>query len=454
MVKPYQPEMTELQLSFFRALCAPFPEEALSVKPGRGGSPMTWLDKRALENRLDSVCTPMGWRPEYIPTQRGYMCILSILCPTNDGEWVWISKSDGAGFEEMNTSDDDEKSGYTNALRRAAQDAWGIGRYLYQKGVPSFWDSNVKAQWDLPPKIVELLRTTSIVAPAPKPVPLSERQQRAIEKDMAADAPAPEPTPAPKPEPASTPVASAPSAPAADSPGTPAPAGPSTDESGLHPQYRSIPPKGRPMFAWVKALGDHYGTEFKAIVQTDAEKRFGASKFMNQWSQEVVDGVALGLIQHIRTMDVYQDEFEAMFKDEVSGNAPPLPAKAPSGAPSPAPTETAGVASPAPSAPSPTSPSQAAIADARGQCAAALVAYISEVHGDQNPTPAKVKGFIAEMSPDCFNGFNQRGEIMLSINACQDLVWLNNLTALACDEVKKFRERAAQQAVETPGIPF
>ena len=42
----------------------------------------------------------------------------------------------------MGDADNDEKSGYTNALRRAAQDAWGIGRYLYNKGIPGFIDPN------------------------------------------------------------------------------------------------------------------------------------------------------------------------------------------------------------------------------------------------------------------------------------------------------------------------
>ena len=34
--------------------------------------------------------------------------------------------------------------GYTNALRRAAQDAWGIGRYLYQKGIPAWLDPDAR----------------------------------------------------------------------------------------------------------------------------------------------------------------------------------------------------------------------------------------------------------------------------------------------------------------------
>src|SRR4051812_25683074 len=140
--------MTPLQLDFWRALCAPFPDNELSTVSGRGGKTLTYIDKRALENRLDDVCGPFGWSPKYEATARGYKCELSILCPMGNGAWVWHAKEDGAGFEEMGSKnrdtgeweadvDNDEKSGYTNALRRAAQDAWGIGRSLYKKGVPA-----------------------------------------------------------------------------------------------------------------------------------------------------------------------------------------------------------------------------------------------------------------------------------------------------------------------------
>ena len=101
--------------------------------------------------------------PEYETTARGYRCRLHILVPSHDAQpgqpphvrtgWEWIAKEDGAGFEEMGALnrqtgeweadvDNDEKSGYTNALRRAAQDARGIGHYLYNKGLPGFLDPN------------------------------------------------------------------------------------------------------------------------------------------------------------------------------------------------------------------------------------------------------------------------------------------------------------------------
>ena len=141
--------MAPHQLAFWQELLAPFHPDELSEVPARGNKKiLTYIDKRALSNRLDSVCGPDGWDVEYEATSRGYKCRLGILCPTPNGSAVWHHKEDGAGFEEMGSKnketgefeydvDNDEKSGYTNAFRRAAQDAWGIGRYLYRKGIPS-----------------------------------------------------------------------------------------------------------------------------------------------------------------------------------------------------------------------------------------------------------------------------------------------------------------------------
>ena len=156
--------MAPHQLAFWRELLAPFAPNELSEVPARGGKKtLTYVDSRALMNRLDSVCGPHGWDIEYRPTERGYSARMGIAVPTgNEGTSVWMYKEDGAGFEEMGFTnkqtgefeydvDNDEKSGYTNALRRAAQDAWGIGRYLYNKGIPAFLDPNARPLRPPPP---------------------------------------------------------------------------------------------------------------------------------------------------------------------------------------------------------------------------------------------------------------------------------------------------------------
>jgi len=49
--------LTKLQSAFFQALLAPFRDKELSKAPARGSKKtQTYIDKRALENRLDTVC--------------------------------------------------------------------------------------------------------------------------------------------------------------------------------------------------------------------------------------------------------------------------------------------------------------------------------------------------------------------------------------------------------------
>ena len=160
MVRPYVLTMTELQCGFYHALLAPFHPHELSEVTGRGPKALTYVDKRAIENRLDTVCGPDGWYPRYKSAEAGLIiCSLSIFVPgpyaklpASEGNgWHWITKEDGAGYEGMvkkvsgevvRDDDNDSKSAVTNALRRVAQDAWGIGRYLYRKGVPGWLDPN------------------------------------------------------------------------------------------------------------------------------------------------------------------------------------------------------------------------------------------------------------------------------------------------------------------------
>jgi hypothetical protein len=154
-------QMSPKQLEFWRALCAPFADHELSVKKINGND-LTYIDKRSLSNRLDTVCGPHGWYPEYRDAGgRSLICKLHILVPTSDNVWLWIAKEDGGGEESMTKKvagnqvedvDNNLKSEFTNAFRRAAQDAWGIGRYLYNKGVPAWFDRNAQPEDALKPQ--------------------------------------------------------------------------------------------------------------------------------------------------------------------------------------------------------------------------------------------------------------------------------------------------------------
>jgi hypothetical protein len=80
-------------------------------------------------NRLDEVCGPENWRDHYIPGEHSVMCVLTLVLP--DGSQV--SKCDAGGYAGMTDQGDDDKSGFSDAFKRAAV-KFGVGRHLYQDG--------------------------------------------------------------------------------------------------------------------------------------------------------------------------------------------------------------------------------------------------------------------------------------------------------------------------------
>lgn len=92
-------EQSELQSAFWHALLAPFHDHELSEVTGRGPKALTYVDKRAIENRLDTVCGPDGWYPRYKSAEAGLIiCSLSIFVP---GPYAKLPASDSAGSPKM-----------------------------------------------------------------------------------------------------------------------------------------------------------------------------------------------------------------------------------------------------------------------------------------------------------------------------------------------------------------
>ncbi len=81
-------------------------------------------------NRLDEVLGPDNWWDDYTPLERSVICRLTIQLP--DGRTV--TKADAGGFAGMSDAGDDDKSGFSDAFKRAAV-KFGVGRYLYGDGV-------------------------------------------------------------------------------------------------------------------------------------------------------------------------------------------------------------------------------------------------------------------------------------------------------------------------------
>lgn len=131
----------------FASLAEPIEgEKVLDKKPGKPH----YITARQVMNRMDTVLGPTNWWDDYQPGgEDSILCRLTIRLP--DGST--ITKCDAGGFKGMANDGDDDKSGYSDAFKRAAV-KHGVGRYLNGGGVPL-----------LPPKPVDEPGTTR-----PKPV--------------------------------------------------------------------------------------------------------------------------------------------------------------------------------------------------------------------------------------------------------------------------------------------
>src|SRR4051794_14141752 len=123
--------MTQHQ-DLFAALAAPFDRDEVKVR-STAGRQLHYITARTVMNRLDNVLGPENWWDEYSPNENSVLCRLTIRLP--DGST--LTKSDAGGYAGMADSGDDDKSGYSDAFKRACV-KFGVARYLYRDGVPTF----------------------------------------------------------------------------------------------------------------------------------------------------------------------------------------------------------------------------------------------------------------------------------------------------------------------------
>jgi hypothetical protein len=117
----------------FAALAAPFEPREVKLRASQGGRPVQYITARTAMNRLDSVLGPENWWDEYVPSENSVLCKLTLRLP--DGSTV--TKCDAGGYAGLADSGDDDKSGVSDAFKRAAA-KFGVARYLYKDGVPAF----------------------------------------------------------------------------------------------------------------------------------------------------------------------------------------------------------------------------------------------------------------------------------------------------------------------------
>jgi Rad52/22 family double-strand break repair protein len=116
----------------FASLAAPFDQREVKKRP-QGGRDLFYITARTVMNRLDEVLGPENWFDEYTPGEHSVLCKLTIRLP--DGSL--LTKADAGGYAGMADEGDDDKSGFSDSFKRAAV-KFGIARYLYRDGVPSF----------------------------------------------------------------------------------------------------------------------------------------------------------------------------------------------------------------------------------------------------------------------------------------------------------------------------
>lgn len=116
----------------FAALAAPFAANEVKSRT-QAGRQLHYITARTVMNRLDEVLGPECWWDTYAPSENSVMCALTIELP--DGKL--LTKCDAGGYAGMADSGDDDKSGYSDAFKRAAA-KFGVARYLYRDGVPKF----------------------------------------------------------------------------------------------------------------------------------------------------------------------------------------------------------------------------------------------------------------------------------------------------------------------------
>lgn len=92
------------------------------------GIGLPYITNRAIQNRLDELFGPFGWKNEFKEWKNNsQLCGIAIKCGDE-----WITKWDGADDSDTEAT----KGGLSDAMKRAGYQ-WGIGRYLYE--IDAIW---------------------------------------------------------------------------------------------------------------------------------------------------------------------------------------------------------------------------------------------------------------------------------------------------------------------------
>ena len=114
---------------------APFSDKDLKHRPGRAGMTFTYVDARAVAQRLTDVLTIGGWQFKNKPIDLAKGVVKGKLKILVEG--AWMTHEDN-GYPNSAQDDEPLKSAASDALRRCAAQI-GVGRSLYspERGLAS-----------------------------------------------------------------------------------------------------------------------------------------------------------------------------------------------------------------------------------------------------------------------------------------------------------------------------
>ncbi|UYZ38969.1 Rad52/Rad22 family DNA repair protein (plasmid) [Clostridium beijerinckii] len=131
--------MVNNENSIMERLQAPFSIDEICFKVNNTnkeksyGLVVPYVKNKAIQDRLDEVFTPFGWKNSFRDWKNGnaQICTISVY----DAEkQIWISKEDGA----ENTLFSSVKGGLSDSMKRCAR-MFGIGRYLLSLELSNNW---------------------------------------------------------------------------------------------------------------------------------------------------------------------------------------------------------------------------------------------------------------------------------------------------------------------------
>lgn len=272
--------MQDPNAELFAHLLAAFDPKEVKSRD-QAGRKLHYITARTAMNRLDAVVGPSNWWDDYTPHESSVLCRLTIRLP--DGQT--LTKCDAGGYAGMADSGDDDKSGYSDAFKRAAV-KFGVARYLYRDGVPDLFDGEVPNDAPSP-------------APAPERVPGKGDAYEPPAEARPSQARPPTQREQPRQEPARR-----------DHP-------PRQGNGQDRPQgnvSRAAPRSGKALFAWSKDMEQKYEVGLIKYINGWAKLQDFPGR-MVEWDG---DQVALAHKEAVRKLQTLVGDLEEVYQEALS----------------------------------------------------------------------------------------------------------------------------------------